>query len=195
MGYGTINLRIEELLREKNISKNKICKDLDIPRSNFNRYCRNECQRLDLALLCKLLHYLDVDVSDLLSYHREYQTDSPTKAITEHTDVAPENAEPLESHNVTKEISMYNEKYEKIRKILDRLYPLYNELEELYEELCSLEEEHEKYMDSTYGGYDGDEEGEDLAEKLNTATSDLSSAHLCLEAALESIDQCIPEAE
>lgn len=47
MNYGHLELRIEELLQEKGISKNTICKELDIPRSNFNRYCRNEFQRLD----------------------------------------------------------------------------------------------------------------------------------------------------
>lgn len=39
MNYGHLELRIEELLQEKGISKNTICKELDIPRSNFNRYC------------------------------------------------------------------------------------------------------------------------------------------------------------
>ena len=34
-------MRINELLQERKISKNRICKDLDIPRSNFNRYCKD----------------------------------------------------------------------------------------------------------------------------------------------------------
>ena len=38
MNYGHLELRIEELLKERDISKNTICKELDIPRSNFNRY-------------------------------------------------------------------------------------------------------------------------------------------------------------
>lgn len=44
MEYGHIELRINQLLKEKNISKNKICKDLDLPRPNFNRYCNNQFQ-------------------------------------------------------------------------------------------------------------------------------------------------------
>ncbi len=52
----------------KGISKNQICKDLDIPRPNFNKYCRNEFQRLDVGLLCKLCFYLDVDISELVIY-------------------------------------------------------------------------------------------------------------------------------
>ena len=39
MDYGTLSLRIDDILKEKGISKNQICKDLDIPRTNFNRYC------------------------------------------------------------------------------------------------------------------------------------------------------------
>ena len=33
MNYGHLELRIEELLKERDISKNTICKELDIPRS------------------------------------------------------------------------------------------------------------------------------------------------------------------
>ena len=70
MEYGQLFLRIEEVLKEKHISKNQICKDLDIPRTNFNRYCRNDFQRLDTGLLCKLCFYLHVDISALVIYHR-----------------------------------------------------------------------------------------------------------------------------
>lgn len=68
--FGTVTIRIEEVLKEKGISKNQICKDLDLPRGNFNRYCRNDFQRIDAALLCKLCWYLDVEMSELLIYYR-----------------------------------------------------------------------------------------------------------------------------
>ena len=70
MDYGYLELRIEELLAERKISKNKICKDLDIPRSNFNRYCRNDFQRLDTGLICKLCHYLNISIGELIVYHK-----------------------------------------------------------------------------------------------------------------------------
>ena len=63
-----IHIRIVELLQEKKISKTKICKDLDIPRANFNRYCRNEFQRIDVGLVCKLCWYLKVDAGELIEY-------------------------------------------------------------------------------------------------------------------------------
>ena len=135
--------------------------------------------------------YLDVDISDLLLYQREVQVDSPEQATTTATE--PLDADPVDTLFVSKEIPMYNDRYEEIRDILNRLYPVFDELKKLYDELCSLEDMHKEYMDSI--GYDEDEEGEDLAEKLETATSELSSAHLCFEAALDSIDACIPKIE
>ncbi len=70
MDYGTLSLRIDDILKEKGISKNQICKDLDIPRTNFNRYCRDEFQRLDAGLICKLCWYLNVEVGELVVYRR-----------------------------------------------------------------------------------------------------------------------------
>lgn len=68
--YGSLHLRINEILKEKRISKNQICKDLDIPRSNFNKYCRDEFQRLDTKLICKLCFYLDINIYDLIEYKK-----------------------------------------------------------------------------------------------------------------------------
>ncbi|WP_287714112.1 helix-turn-helix domain-containing protein [Blautia sp.] len=61
-----LHIRIMELLQEKNISKTKICKDLDLQRGNFNRYCRDEFQRVDANLIIRLCDYFDCDIVDLL---------------------------------------------------------------------------------------------------------------------------------
>lgn len=68
--YGYLLLNIEKILKKNNISKNKICKDLDIPRANLNRYCQQRFQRLDANLICKLCSYLECDISDLIEYHK-----------------------------------------------------------------------------------------------------------------------------
>lgn len=70
MYYGQLRLNIEKVLRERGISKNQVCKELDIPRSNFNRYCRGDVQRIDVGLVCKLCWYLDVSVGELIEYER-----------------------------------------------------------------------------------------------------------------------------
>ncbi|MBQ2991315.1 MAG: helix-turn-helix transcriptional regulator [Clostridia bacterium] len=68
MDYGKLTLHIEDILKKQHISKNQLCKDLDIPRSNLNRYCRNEFQRIDAALICKLCWYLKTDIHELIEY-------------------------------------------------------------------------------------------------------------------------------
>ena len=61
-----LHLKINELLSVKRISKNRICKDLDIPRGNFNRYCRDEFQRIDANLLLKLCDYFNCTIDELI---------------------------------------------------------------------------------------------------------------------------------
>ena len=61
-----IHMRIEELLKERGISKNQICKDLDIPRGNFNRYCRDQFQRIDGNLVVKLCGYFECGIEELM---------------------------------------------------------------------------------------------------------------------------------
>lgn len=68
MNYGNLHLRINELLQEKGISKNQLCKDLDIPRTNFNRYCRDGVCRFDTGMICKLCYYFDIEISELIVY-------------------------------------------------------------------------------------------------------------------------------
>lgn len=61
-----LHIRIEELLQERGISKTKICKDLDFQRGNFNRYCRDDFQRVDANMIIKLCKYFNCTVGELL---------------------------------------------------------------------------------------------------------------------------------
>ena len=60
-----IHIRLNELMEENGISKNRICKDLDQQRGNFNRYCRDDFQRIDASLIIKLCDYFNCTISDL----------------------------------------------------------------------------------------------------------------------------------
>lgn len=62
-----------ELLEEKKISKTRICKDLDLQRGNFNRYCKDNFQRIDANLIVRLCEYLECDISDLLEIREQEQ--------------------------------------------------------------------------------------------------------------------------
>lgn len=60
-----LHMRLEEILTERGLSKKRVCYDLDIERTNFNRYYRDEFQRIDANLLLKLCAYFDCEVGDL----------------------------------------------------------------------------------------------------------------------------------
>ena len=66
MGEKYLHIRITELFEEKKISKTRICKDLDLQRGNFNRYCRDDFQRVDANLIIKLCEYFDCKIDRLL---------------------------------------------------------------------------------------------------------------------------------
>lgn len=66
--FGEIHLKLEEVMKAQNISKNKVCFRTEIQRSRLNAYYRNEIQRVDLSILAKLCHVLHCDVSDLIEY-------------------------------------------------------------------------------------------------------------------------------
>lgn len=68
---GHLHIKITDMLQERKISKNTICRELDIPRANFNRYCRDEFQRIDANLICKLCEYFECEVGDLIEYIKD----------------------------------------------------------------------------------------------------------------------------
>lgn len=66
--YGSIKINIEKILKQKNISKNKICEELNLQRTQFNKYCKGSMQRLDINILCKICNFLNCDIKDILEY-------------------------------------------------------------------------------------------------------------------------------
>ena len=60
-----LHMRLPELLETRGISRTRLCKDLDLQRTNLNRYYRDNFQRVDASLVVRLCEYLSSDVSDL----------------------------------------------------------------------------------------------------------------------------------
>jgi len=58
-------MRLPELLEERGISRAKLCRDLDLQRTNVNRYYRDNFQRIDANLLIRLCEYLDCDIKEM----------------------------------------------------------------------------------------------------------------------------------
>lgn len=66
--FGTVRLHLEELMKERNISINKLSFRAEMQRTQLKKYYRNEVQRLDIAVLARLCYALDCDLHDLLEY-------------------------------------------------------------------------------------------------------------------------------
>lgn len=61
-----IYIDLENILKDKNISKNKLCTHCDLQRTQLNNYCKNKVVRVDLAILAKLCDFLECEPSDIL---------------------------------------------------------------------------------------------------------------------------------
>lgn len=61
-----IYIDLEDLLKRKNISKNQVCKNCNLQRTQLNNYCKNKIMRIDLSILARLCEYLDCTPNDIL---------------------------------------------------------------------------------------------------------------------------------
>ncbi len=66
--FGRVIFKIDEVLEEKNISKNKLEKEANLQRTQLNSYCNNRIKRIDLLTLAKICYVLDCKVEDIMEY-------------------------------------------------------------------------------------------------------------------------------
>lgn len=66
--FGTIKIHLTELMQERNISINKLSFRAEMQRTQLKKYCNNEVQRLDIAVLSRLCYALQCDLHDLIEY-------------------------------------------------------------------------------------------------------------------------------
>ena len=68
MILGTINIKIGELLKEKNLSKNKFAQRAEMERTQLNRYINNDVALLSVDVLARMCSVLDCQIEDILEY-------------------------------------------------------------------------------------------------------------------------------
>lgn len=66
--FGTIKIHLDEIMKDRNMSMNKLSFRAEMQRTQLRKYCKNEVQRLDIAVLSRLCYALDCDLNDLLEY-------------------------------------------------------------------------------------------------------------------------------
>lgn len=66
--YGTIRIKLDALIKEKGISKNKLSHRAEMQRSQINNYCNNKISRLDIDVLARICTVLNCNIDDLLEF-------------------------------------------------------------------------------------------------------------------------------
>lgn len=66
--YGTIRIKLDELIARAGISKNKLSHKAEMQRTQINNYCNNQITRLDIDVLARICTVLNCEISDLLEF-------------------------------------------------------------------------------------------------------------------------------
>lgn len=66
--YGKVDIRLKELLAEKNVSRNKLSTMIATNYDLVNRYYNNKVIRIDLDIIARMCYVLNCEVGDILVY-------------------------------------------------------------------------------------------------------------------------------
>ena len=63
--------KLEKVLDEKKISKNKIMRDTNTDFKVLKRLCTGDLARIDITVIARLCDYLDCEMEDIVEYVKE----------------------------------------------------------------------------------------------------------------------------
>jgi putative transcriptional regulator len=66
--FGTVTIKLEYLLAQHNLSKNKLIQRAELQRSQLNHYCCNQVSRIDLDVLARICTVLECKIEDILEF-------------------------------------------------------------------------------------------------------------------------------
>ena len=66
--YGQIRIKLDELLKKKGLSKNKLSHRAEMQRTQINNYCNNRITRLDTDVLARICTVLECGIEDLIEF-------------------------------------------------------------------------------------------------------------------------------
>lgn len=66
--YGTIRIKLDELIEKSGLSKNKLSHRAEMQRTQINHYCNNEITRLDIDVLSRICTVFNCKIGDLLEF-------------------------------------------------------------------------------------------------------------------------------
>ena len=66
-----VYIDLENLLKEKKISKNQLCLNCSLQRTQLNNYCKNKVGRVDLVILAKMCGFIGCTPNDILKFKED----------------------------------------------------------------------------------------------------------------------------
>lgn len=68
VNYGHIQIKLDEIMKQENISINKLAFRAEMQRTQLKAYIKNDVQRLDISVLARLCYALECSLDDLIEY-------------------------------------------------------------------------------------------------------------------------------
>ena len=65
---GSVIFTLDEFRKSKGISKNQICINANVQRTQLQNYCNNKVARIDLFVLARICNYLECEIKDIMKY-------------------------------------------------------------------------------------------------------------------------------
>ena len=66
--FGRVYLDLENMIKNRGISKTQLSYKAEISHTQINKYCRNEVARIDFSTLARICTVLNCDVSDIVKF-------------------------------------------------------------------------------------------------------------------------------
>ena len=66
--FGKVYFTLDEYRKAKGISKNQICINANVQRTQLQNYCMNKVARIDLFVLARICNYLECEIGDIMKY-------------------------------------------------------------------------------------------------------------------------------
>ena len=66
--WGKIDLRLDEYLKEHNISRSSLSRNGQIHYKQLLKYCNNDMQKVDLNLLARICKTINCEIGEIIKY-------------------------------------------------------------------------------------------------------------------------------